>query len=272
MSEIITAQAAEIIEQTRAYLSNPILSLEISTEPEKQNAVIFGNELQKKSTEIKNLKTQERKPYVNSLAACDDEFNATIALIKEKQTALSDAIGAYSVKVRQEEARLLKEAEKEAEDEVKTLESAAASAQERAEFWKGREDKLTKELATTDPADISPKLSRAYAIAVRYAKYWQEKANVKIEEKEEVEMAPVVAAAPSTGTLTATKGQRVTKKYGVQVTDLRALIAWAVKNNELYVIIPDMSRLTAIAKSSEGKRVVDGVKFTVTESFGFSGR
>lgn len=166
-------------------------------------------------------------------------------------------------KAAQEVHKMWVEAEKES---VKPLEEAKSIIANKCLSYEREQERLRREEEARQREIAEEKARKEREEYERKQADLREKAlkeGVSEEEREQLamEFEPTVSAEDIHVEPAFNKGGQTRKTWSAEVTDFQALVQYALKNNELDLLLPNEKKLSQLAKAYKKESHISGVKF-----------
>lgn len=269
MSEsLISPESVEVVKEVLNFLESAVVSIKISNEIEKKNAITLGNELQKKWNRIEKARKAEKSIWDAKAKLVQEEFKPTLDKITEKKNTLFSAITVYDRNLEIERQRRQNELEDISQKERDALEKFAGKREDRLNMY---QDKL---------ADCQRKYNLCHDdktagdMLYRDILYYHAKIAEFTEKVAETRHAAASIVTPiyRPETPAATKGTRVTYKANLQIINMISFVQWCLERDELQFITIDEFKLKQRVREKEGRLEIPGVECSYLPETGPSGR
>lgn len=268
MDSLISQESSAVIEDVKSFLESTDVEITIGSEVEKKNAVLLGNELQKKYRVIEDTRKKEKGVWDAKAKSVQEEFKPILDAISTKKAILSDAITKWDRILEIERQERQRKLEEQAEAERKKLEAFAGKREEKLEFYSKKLGEKHKELAgiVNDTA--------LYVVVLKEVKYLTAKVeefSAKVEET--MAQAQAVQAPVYIPEMKATnEGTR--KRMVAKVSDIciPVFVQWCIDNGEFQFLTANETAINKRIVETEGRFKANGLHYSYEQVTGFSGR
>lgn len=258
VESLITAEAANQIEEVKNFLSTEVQEVTIETEDQYNGAAALITALKSKRKALDETRKTEKEPFLENGRKVDGEFQPVIKQCDEKILLIESAGRGYRRKQEEIAAAEQKRLEDAAEAERKALEAQAGTKAEKAARLREKALELTRKATKEkDPIKAANLMNEAQKYEQRACGY-DERAEAKVQQAQTL-VAPIVQAAVPQ----AHRGGFNTRtSYAAKITDMGKVLDHLKKAMPSAIQASILQWANAAARSSQGAAsAIPGVEF-----------